>query len=799
MITAIGCLLAATLSVFGQSTTFVEPPSPCPDVFKYVPPRADEKPGPGTEKWYGVINLNTDTTLHALFLNVILDKKADILGNWIGEVTTVDNLNFKIESTNMKLTPEAPLSVRFFIQYNSKNAIPKVHTILFNGKEICNADNPVISEHKTISKSHIYDLNKSSLINQDNNIKIAQSTTELSTKNIQDRYQTKSPYNQGTTKPTWTQKIEIQQATTESTRLGLAKSGNKAADSQQTKYDTQSISKINTQSKSQTSSQTESRNKQKTDNKITQNDKNELTFQLPISQTWSVKSQDTTEKDVQLVYSSTSNSNLPTWTDKRQDVIIDNTPKIVNGGEGQSQRWSQISVVPNNEKAGSNVDETRQSNLQKSTEIVQSKFPVWNPTNVENNQQTRLGNTQTRQQDTPVVIIANPNYYTESAGQTLQAKENQGPTNVRFEVIKPEVSLISTTSKMFDWSQEQPQIVSASTGSQYTGKNSDDNFDNRNLPSSNRVQLTTKRPYSVSQAPLIDDSVIDNPKSQNDEAYFSGGIPTLYIPSQKPEGVCGKVTKNPPSYLAPGSTTSEGQWPWQAALYQQQTVDFKYICGGTLVSNRHVITAAHCVARKNSKRRVNNNTLTVYLGKFNLRTSVEGVQIKFVKNIVIHPDYNPMIFSRDLAILELREPVSYTDWVRPACLWPENETSLRSIIGKKGSVVGWSSQLTGVSKEELNLIEMPVVGQDTCINPYSALYEKFTSDYTYCAGYSEGTSVCNSDSGGGMVFKKGTSWYLRGLSSISVARSSENRCDPTHYVLFTDIAKFLPWIEANID
>lgn len=61
-----------------------------------------------------------------------------------------------------------------------------------------------------------------------------------------------------------------------------------------------------------------------------------------------------------------------------------------------------------------------------------------------------------------------------------------------------------------------------------------------------------------------------------------------------------------------------------------------------------------------------------------------------------------------------------------------------------------------------------------------------------------GTSVCNGDSGGGMVFKIDGSWYLRGLVSLSVARQNEFRCDPSHYVIFTDLAKLLPWIKKNI-
>lgn len=65
-----------------------------------------------------------------------------------------------------------------------------------------------------------------------------------------------------------------------------------------------------------------------------------------------------------------------------------------------------------------------------------------------------------------------------------------------------------------------------------------------------------------------------------------------------------------------------------------------------------------------------------------------------------------------------------------------------------------------------------------------------------------GSSVCNGDSGGGMVFAKpGTSgsktiWRLRGVVSIAVARHGQEICDPYHYVLFTDAAQYLDWIKV---
>lgn len=61
--------------------------------------------------------------------------------------------------------------------------------------------------------------------------------------------------------------------------------------------------------------------------------------------------------------------------------------------------------------------------------------------------------------------------------------------------------------------------------------------------------------------------------------------------------------------------------------------------------------------------------------------------------------------------------------------------------------------------------------------------------------------MCNGDSGGGLIFPKSGStsenvvWQLRGLVTISVALQNRFKCDASHYVVFTDIAKFLDWIK----
>ncbi|XP_013167816.1 PREDICTED: serine proteinase stubble-like isoform X1 [Papilio xuthus] len=586
MIGAVSCLvvvLAASCSAQSTSSSGSAPRSPCPNVFQYEP--SGTEPG----RWYGVVNLSTDNTLHSLWLNVVLDSKADILGNWVGDVSTTDNIDFKIENTKMKIHPGPAVAVRFFVQYNPlKTPIPRLQTIRLNGREICNANTPVPAD---------------SILD--------------STSSGQSRPESGRPV---------------------STR--------------------------------------------------------------PV------------ERPVERPVASRPVSSRP--ADSRPSIRPEDTPvtRPVHGSPSSSG-------------------------------------PVYVPT-------------------------ANPPIDQINVNPFVIGEGGKGQSGSR------------------------PNSVYGHTTSSYT-------------------TTTTENP---------DFEDFDTVKKPDPSEYFGGGLHTIVVPSNtnddfndnnnnnnnySPKSRCGKVTLNKPNPLVVnGKPTLEGQWPWQIALYQTQTVDSKYICGGTLVTHLHVITAAHCVTRKSSSRVVNKNTLTVYLGKHNLRTSVRGVQIRLVDEITVHPEYNASSFSHDLAILRLIEPVQYTDYVRPACLWADDQTDLNSVIGKKGSVVGWGFDATGVATEELTLVEMPVVDQETCIRSFSDFFARFTSKYTFCAGYRDGaldkrtgyrksTSVCNGDSGGGMVFQMNDSWHLRGLVSLSVARQNEYRCDPTHYVVFTDLAKFLPWIRQHIN
>ncbi|KAL1502619.1 hypothetical protein ABEB36_007737 [Hypothenemus hampei] len=291
------------------------------------------------------------------------------------------------------------------------------------------------------------------------------------------------------------------------------------------------------------------------------------------------------------------------------------------------------------------------------------------------------------------------------------------------------------------------------------------------------------------------------------EQLFNKPQVTTIKPATKPpnifdSAVCGTVVKPPKPLVTHGQATQEGEFPWHAALYHSQGIDLTYTCGASLISLQHLITVAHCVTRIKSQTTINPDNIVVYLGKFYLRTwKTPGLQDKRVDQIITHPKYSPQHFGNDIAVLKLTEPAQLTNYVRPICLW-EGPIQLEHVVNTVGQVVGWGFDESGKVTDELTKAHMPIVSQETCIYSFPDFYSRFTSNTTFCAGFKNGTSVCNGDSGGGLVIAKPGSnknnpvWLLRGLVSISVAVQNKFKCDSSHYVVFTDVAKFLDFIKT---
>ncbi|XP_013793150.1 clotting factor B-like isoform X2 [Limulus polyphemus] len=179
----------------------------------------------------------------------------------------------------------------------------------------------------------------------------------------------------------------------------------------------------------------------------------------------------------------------------------------------------------------------------------------------------------------------------------------------------------------------------------------------------------------------------------------------------------------------------------------------RFLCGGTLISSRYVISAAHCF--KTSNKPVSSSVYTFRVGSHTLK---DGTKYD-VEDVIVHERYQPSQNYHDIAVLKVKGEVSLNDKVKPVCL-PKPSFVGQDFKGREVTVTGWGDTFYGGTRSKvLQQVSIPVVSNKECNNSYSKLaLSKYPQSITrgqICAGLSEGDKdACQGDSGGPLVLEE---------------------------------------------
>nr|AYV99616.1 venom polypeptide [Dolopus genitalis] len=241
--------------------------------------------------------------------------------------------------------------------------------------------------------------------------------------------------------------------------------------------------------------------------------------------------------------------------------------------------------------------------------------------------------------------------------------------------------------------------------------------------------------------------------------------------------------------IAGGQSALPGQFPYIVGVrFHKPILGLGKItswCGGSLISEIFVITAAHCVKGA--------SYLEIILGKTDLSKEENGSLTLEVGSeyIISHEDYNGAQGFNDIALIKLPRPVQLSRTIKTVNL---PRLSQRSYSFEK--VIGWTAGwgVLGDRKPTasvLQLVRRWILPSDYCTHSYPLTFKSKTE---ICLDGSYGASACRGDSGGPLVVDEGNgSKILVGLTSYGKFEG----CEKGFPAVFTRITAYLDWIAAK--
>jgi secreted trypsin-like serine protease len=255
-------------------------------------------------------------------------------------------------------------------------------------------------------------------------------------------------------------------------------------------------------------------------------------------------------------------------------------------------------------------------------------------------------------------------------------------------------------------------------------------------------------------------------------------IPPTKPPQPRKNNICGfSNVVNQKFRISSGLRAKPGAWPWMVKLKH---------CGGTLINEKWVLTAAHCPR---------DGEYAVF-GDYDVDEFEGSEQVATVKRYIAHEKYEDSRHGvipeaglpYDIALVELATPVEFTEHVRPVCLPNKSERFEEMVCTVTG--FGWIEEYR--PSTELMELNLPTISREEC----QRNVEEHVYHSNICAGFKYGTrDACEGDSGGPLVCHNRDQfgrirWALAGVVSFGSECGTVNG----GYGIYTRVSSYLDWI-----
>ncbi|KGL83772.1 Coagulation factor X, partial [Tinamus guttatus] len=214
----------------------------------------------------------------------------------------------------------------------------------------------------------------------------------------------------------------------------------------------------------------------------------------------------------------------------------------------------------------------------------------------------------------------------------------------------------------------------------------------------------------------------------------------------------------------------------QAALLHEGDHLF---CGGTILNEYFILTAAHCAKQPGE--------LVVLVGDMDTEKQEQGEAVHRVEKRIIHDAFDFQTFDSDIALIKLKEPIKFSEYVIPACL-PEEDFATEVLMRQPSGIISGFGSIVfrGPLARRMKVFQIPYVDMDTC----KPAINLTVTENMFCAGYSkDGRDACLGDGGGPHVTQYNGTYFVTGIISWG-----EGCGTPGKYGIYTNLSKFLPWI-----